>query len=105
MPWTTPASVTTAGSIALAIRTHDEGDCLGPYCCVHNPSDHHMNTWPLIHRVDRWPMISERLCSHGVGHPDPDSLDFISNFSYDQETKEFAGIHGCDGCCREDVNE
>lgn len=32
----------------------------------------------------------ERICPHGVGHPDPDEIDLEVNAK---------GIHGCDGCC------
>lgn len=54
-------------------------------CCIHRPSQHHMVTWRQHWRGDVGKM--ERLCSHGVGHPDPDDL---------YETL----IHGCDGCCK-----
>ena len=54
-------------------------------CCIHNPSDHHMKDWPQNWRNDRG--IMERICPHGVGHPDPDC-----------HNKENT-IHGCDGCC------
>lgn len=37
--------------------------------------------------------IMERVCRHGVGHPDPDDLIVKSR-------PELADIHGCDGCCR-----
>ena len=33
--------------------------------------------------------IMERICPHGVGHPDPDDV-----LNQDR-------VHGCDGCCRE----
>jgi hypothetical protein len=45
-----------------------------------------MKTWPLHWRYDRG--ILERICPHGVGHPDPDDKASASD-----------GIHGCDGCC------
>lgn len=69
------------------IYVHDLGQCKQGPCPVHNPSDHHMRAWPTHWRPDR--KIMERLCPHGVGHPDPDCM--------------YAGrdtIHGCDGCCR-----
>lgn len=40
--------------------------------------------WKTHWRADR--RIMERLCKHGIGHPDPDSRDPD-------------GTHGCDGCC------
>jgi hypothetical protein len=33
----------------------------------------------------------ERICEHGVGHPDPDDLRVIRD--------RIMGIHACDGCC------
>lgn len=66
------------------LQVHDPANCEGQACTIHHPSDHHMVTWPQNWRGDRG--LMERLCPHGVGHPDPDDL------SAD-------GIHGCDGCC------
>lgn len=67
------------------IYVHNKGDCKGEYCPIHNPSNHHMREWPTHWRSDRGMM--ERICPHGVGHPDPDDL------SPDK-------THGCDGCCK-----
>jgi hypothetical protein len=33
----------------------------------------------------------ERICPHGVGHPDPDHVFYTKRMT---DT-----IHGCDGCC------
>jgi hypothetical protein len=33
----------------------------------------------------------ERICKHGVGHPDPDDLMIL--IGHDD------GVHGCCGCC------
>jgi hypothetical protein len=67
--------------------------CQMPHCVIHKPSDHHMRSWPLRWRDDR--RIFERQCPHGVGHPDPDDVQF--KIEYHEDT--YAGIHGCDGCC------
>lgn len=67
---------------------HREGQCLGQTCCFHNPSDHKMKDWPKILREST---LVERLCVHGIGHPDPDSVAYLG---------EGFGVHGCDGCCR-----
>lgn len=67
--------------------THERGKCLGEYCTIHNHSDHHMVDWPQNWRSDRG--IMERMCVHGVGHPDPDDPNVIAGDS----------VHGCDGCC------
>jgi len=66
------------------VRVHDAGKCKGEHCVIHNPSDHHMKDWPTNWRQDR--NMMERICPHGVGHPDPDDLN--------KDT-----VHGCDGCC------
>jgi len=73
-----------------AIFAHPEVDCLDPPCCIHSPSDHHMRTWEQHWRPDRG--IMERICPHGIGHPDPD--DRAIRLGHDE------GTHGCDGCCR-----
>ncbi len=72
------------GSTRL-IKTHPPDRCAGNPCPVHNPSDHHMKEWPQNYRDDRG--MTERICPHGVGHPDPDDI------STDR-------THGCDGCCQ-----
>lgn len=38
--------------------------------------------------------VMERLCPHGVGHPDPDSLRY-----FERHDIHGFGVHGCDGCC------
>lgn len=67
------------------LRVHGGDTCTGPACTIHRPSPHHMRSWPTLWRSDRFMM--ERLCKHGVGHPDPD--DRVLDRS-----------HGCCGCCR-----
>ncbi len=76
------------------IFVHDKANCKGPYCCIHNPSSHHMRGWPTLWRDDRY--LMERVCPHGIGHPDPDHLAYLpTNVAYTE------GVHGCDGCCIE----
>lgn len=58
--------------------------CAGEHCTIHNRSDHHMRGWPQNWRSDRG--LMERICPHGVGHPDPDEISTDTT-------------HGCDGCC------
>lgn len=65
-------------------------------CPYHNPSEHVMREFPRHVRFDR-NLLVERICPHGVGHPDPDSLAHLRERSPDLEN----GVHGCDGCCRE----
>jgi len=76
---------------------HPASACEGEYCPFHNPSDHPMTGWPRSLRGDRLPLI-ERLCSHGIGHPDPDSLAYIERMDPSRE-RQWEGVHGCDGCC------
>jgi hypothetical protein len=75
----------------VILRVHNRKLCEGRNCCIHNPSDHHMVNWEMNWRSDR--RIMERICPHGVGHPDPDDAAFRVTIG-DTDT-----IHGCDGCC------
>lgn len=76
------------GNGEVLINVHSDEKCAGGPCVIHNPSDHGMRDFPLHWRSDRG--IMERLCPHGIGHPDPD-----------QQLRVGEGVHGCDGCCRE----
>lgn len=78
----------------VLLRTHGPSKCTGRPCCIHAPSPHHMREWPLNVRFDRG--ITERLCPHGIGHPDPDDAGYRQTLPGEFD----AGIHGCDGCCR-----
>jgi hypothetical protein len=70
----------------VLINVHSKKVCKGEYCCVHNPSNHHMADWEQVWREDR--RMMERICpEHSCGHPDPDDP------SADR-------THGCCGCCR-----
>lgn len=102
------------------LKTHAPSVCAGQNCCIHNPSDHHMKDWPLVHRTDEGVLVpvdvvgtrafdgepvaimrkfvrSDRVCAHGVAHPDPDSLAWLHTqiASYPWED------HPCDECCIE----
>lgn len=80
----------------MLTNTHKQSsDCDENGCMLHNPSkEHHVNveSWPYNWRTDRG--IMERICSHGVGHPDPDSAKFLRRIG-----REVENIHGCCGCC------
>lgn len=76
------------------LRIHPESTCEGEFCCFHNPSDHHMRDWPRNVRLDKG-ALTERICPHGVGHPDPDSLAWLVRVS----GEDHWGVHGCDGSC------
>lgn len=78
--------------IGGTLRTHPAHLCAGEFCAVHNPSDHPLKDAPLNWRGDRG--IMERICSHGIGHDDPDDLAYRASVGRDA-----SGIHGCDRCC------
>lgn len=63
---------------------HPRVVCAPCACVIHNQSDHTLRTARTHWRADR--RFMERICEHGVGHPDPDD--------------PYADpVHGCDGCC------
>ena len=73
-------------------RVHWPRRCSGQVCVVHSPTEHGLSSWPLVWREDRG--IVERLCTHGIGHPDPDQFTFWLSSGRSYEL-----VHGCDGCC------
>ena len=76
------------------LSVHPRSACEPP-CAVHAPSDHALRDAPLQWRADR--QLFERVCEHGVGHPDPDDI------RYRRVTRDdAAGVHGCcaNECCR-----
>lgn len=75
------------------VNVHDESLCEGRPCVIHNPSGHRMSGWPLHWRGDRG--IFERICIHGVGHPDPDQFDYW----LERDGELYEAVHGCDFCC------
>ena len=73
-------------------NVHESNSCATQSSCtIHSPSSHSMIGLPQKWRDDRGFM--ERICVHGVGHPDPDET---------LDDERLLGTHGCDGCC---VNE
>ena len=66
------------------LYTHPDFACTGQSCTIHNRSNHSMRSFPQHWRTDL--AIMERICSHGLGHPDPD--EYKLNIRHD-----------CDGCC------
>ena len=79
-----------AGDMSMA-APHDPALCAGRGCSRHHPSDHHMRTWPKVWRD--FYGFSDRMCSHGVGHPDPDDVVHL------QALGGACTAHACDGCC------
>jgi len=67
------------------LKCHSESECkVYEYCTMHKRSDHSMRDFPQHWRADRG--IMERICTHGVGHVDPDEITTDRT-------------HGYDGCC------
>lgn len=74
---------------SIRLNAHKSENCLYDVCTMHKRTDHSMRRYPQFWRSDR--KIMERVCSHGIGHPDPDDHKII--------TGSDDGEHGCDGCC------
>lgn len=86
-----------SGSGEVIHNIHPESACEGRACVIHNPSEHSMRHFPTHFRsglLDIKPPHMERICPHGIGHPDPDDVAFWASQG------ENVGVHGCDGCCR-----
>lgn len=89
--------VTGTGQVLRGV--HDPALCAGRPCVVHAPSDHVMRAFPTHWRhggaFDIKPPHMERICPHGIGHPDPDDVAYLRSIGED------VSVHGCDGCCSE----
>lgn len=76
------------------VNVHSRTKCEGRHCVIHNQSGHHMREYPLV-----WNDASrffERVCPHGVRHPDPDGMAFQLSLPTGDDGW---AVHGCDGCC------
>lgn len=76
----------------MSIKVHDKSVCHPP-CPFHAPSDHPLKDAPINIRIDKSCLV-ERICPHGIGHDDPDSVAYLQAHGH-----TWAGVHGCDGCC------
>lgn len=72
----------------VLVGVHQSDKCFKQYCTIHNFSDHHMVDWPQNWRPGWIGGYMERICPHGIAHPDPDEINI-----------EGIATHGCDGCC------
>lgn len=82
------------------ICVHERNSECDISCVIHNPTNHSMKDFPTHWRSDR--QLIERICPHGVGHPDPDHMAFLErNPQFIPKGSSYwaEGIHGCDGCC------
>jgi len=89
--------------VQILSQAHDPESCEGDDCCIHHPSPHHMRGWPLLWRqksepFEIGPPLMERVCEHGVGHPDPDHITWVEK-ARGKEAADVESVHGCDGCC------
>lgn len=66
-------------------------ECLEFGCVVHSPTPGPMSNFPYNWRMDRG--IMERICPHGIGHPDSDSAAY-----FERTGRGYENVHGCDGC-------
>lgn len=99
-----PTAVEISPRAVVLNRTHPSNACAGEHCVIHNPSDHPMREFNLHWRQRNRPFdvglpIMERLCPHGVGHPDPDHIAAVEKL-HGTATAIAESVHGCDGCCR-----
>lgn len=74
-------------------NVHSKDKCAGRHCVLHDPSDHHMRSWPTLYRADKG--LMERICPCGIGHPDPDDIAW-----HESQGREGLDVHGCCGHCR-----
>lgn len=81
----------------IILKTHGAAVCKsdrddGHACCIHGPSAH-----PLVGATLYWDVnrgLMERICAHGVHHPDPDHVAFLT-----RKIGHISISHRCDGCC------
>lgn len=91
----TDFGVDSYGYMLKLDRVHDPALCADRGCAIHDhPSDFYLNTAPMNWREDRG--ILERICEHGVGHPDLDAAKYLKSIG-----QGYQNIHGCchEGCC------
>lgn len=62
---------------------------------TYNDPEHPLHGRPLVRRET---CLLEVLCSHGVGHPIRDSVDYLDK-NGPPGARGTWGVHGCDGCC------
>jgi hypothetical protein len=83
----------------VILMAHGPDRCKGEKCALHNRSSHGMRAFMQHWRSDR--QLMERICPHGVGHPDPDQWDYlVKKYGKRHASAEF--VHGCcwERCCR-----
>lgn len=76
-------------------NVHSADQCGNETCVIHNPSNHVMRNWRMHLRETG---LVERMCEHGIGHPDPDSAAYFDSHGPVGSRGTWT-VHGCDGCC------
>ena len=98
------ANTYTTGVGQFFTHVHKRAVCQGRNCVIHDPSDHCMRGFPTHMRIpgmfDIKQLHMERICLHGVGHPDPDDAAYQRSLGPNMSVD----VHGCDGCCKEEPN-
>ena len=94
-----PGEVWDIGRGVRIVGVHSGDTCKGGVCVIHSPTDHVMSDFPHHWRDDR--EIMERICPHGVGHPDPDQREYWEA-AMGKKWADASMVHGCDGCCSEE---
>jgi len=80
---------------ARLIHVHPNDQCRTWICVMHNPAEGPWRDMTPIWRSDRG--IFERICPHGVGHPDPSQFQY-----WELVDQTWQAIHGCcSGMCCE----
>jgi hypothetical protein len=74
----------------ILTKVHPASLCAGEPSWVHNPSAHHMSTWPIYWNAGSRTAV--RICSHDFDHPDPDDV------AYNEGVGRDVSKHECDGC-------
>lgn len=100
--------VYVTGTRQVLTHVHDPSACTEQESCViHAPSAHPLVNAPTHWRVRREDdeyetlvQVMERICPHGVFHPDPDDIAFLAR-EKDEEAASIAARHECceEGCC------
>lgn len=71
-------------------------DCYKHGCVAHSPTPTdpaNIGEWPYNWREDTG--VMERLCPHGISHPDFDAANYATRHG-----NGWLNVHGCDGCCQ-----
>ncbi len=100
-----PVWISGVGDVVHDVHSPDK--CKGESCVIHNPSTHSMTHYPTHWRsregLGRGYGFMERICPHGIGHPDPDDTAFLA-LSHSNDWIATHLSHGCDGCCKESTS-